>query len=300
MNTSAAAINRKIDAINRKANPAGRPAKDVSEMSAAAINREMESLSRKMSALNDEMIEVGRGHERPSDTEGKTDPLSVRFNAARSRWADLRYEVKRRAGPDVDRLPRGFGPMKNPAGRGKVSPAGIPIHRTKQRANFPFAVEVKNTENWNTAGNRSPLTLDEAEAQALALIKKYPRLPVRITIHEGGPMKNPTPKRAPRTVALLARKSNPAGGVLFAIKVNAGNDRSGDPRRGWVVEEIIDGADIRHIGFVDEEYGGARSLREAYGDLPTTGEFDISPKDYAHFKKMGPVWIETGRYLGRR
>lgn len=92
--------------------------------------------------------------------------------------------------------------------------------------------------------------------------------------------------------------ANPAAreNQLFAVKLNAGNDRNGNPRRGWVVCEILDAIDARAIGFVDEEYGGSSALSRAYGDMPSIGVFDVSPRDYAHMKKQGPVWINTGRY----
>ncbi len=90
-------------------------AKDPAIMSAAAINAEIESIDKKWSKIIDEMIEAGRGHEKHSETLTKSDPLSLKFLALSDRRGMLSYEVTRRAGPGMYRLPKGFGPMKNPA-----------------------------------------------------------------------------------------------------------------------------------------------------------------------------------------
>jgi len=102
---------------------------------------------------------------------------------------------------------------------------------------------------------------------------------------------NPARRAAP------TRKSNPVPlNQLFGVKLNAGNDRNGNPRRGWIVCEILDGVEARPVGFVDEGFDGASALARAYGDIPSVGVFDVSPKDYAHMKKQGPVWVRIGRH----
>ncbi len=89
--------------------------KSPSEMSAAAINKELDELQTKDSAVLDELIAAGRGHELASETMQKTDPLSLKLRKLRERHSALMFEVRRRAGPGMYRLPKGFGPMKNPA-----------------------------------------------------------------------------------------------------------------------------------------------------------------------------------------
>lgn len=73
--------------------------KNPEEMSATAINT----------------FAAGRGNERPSDYLKKDDPLAQRARTLYNRRLFLRMEVELRAGPGMKRLPRGFGPRKNPA-----------------------------------------------------------------------------------------------------------------------------------------------------------------------------------------
>lgn len=89
--------------------------KDPAEMAGAQINAEIERLVKADSELTHAFIEAGRGHERPSEYLLKDDELSRRARAIYDRRHQLRTEVHLRAGPNMDRLPRGFGPRKNPA-----------------------------------------------------------------------------------------------------------------------------------------------------------------------------------------
>lgn len=84
-------------------------------MGAAQINAEIERLVKADSELAHAFIAAGRGHERPSEYLLKDDPLSRRARAIYDRRHQLRVEVESRAGPGMTRLPRGFGPRKNPA-----------------------------------------------------------------------------------------------------------------------------------------------------------------------------------------
>jgi hypothetical protein len=84
-------------------------------MAGAAINAELERLVKADSDLAHAFIAAGRGHEKPSEYLLKDDPLSRRARAIYDRRHALRTEVEMRAGPGVSRLPRGFGPRKNPA-----------------------------------------------------------------------------------------------------------------------------------------------------------------------------------------
>ncbi len=207
--------------------------KHPNEMSAAAINRELDAIDKKQSVLLDEFIAAGRGNERPTDWQDKTDPLSMKEKALSERRADLMHEVRRRAGPGMYRLPKGFGPMKNPA-------------------------------------TRKPGTVAAINRQIDAINRRG---------------KNPA-----RTATLVARKpaakrsTNPP--PKFGVRVNAGNDRSGNPRRGWIVCELTP-EKINVLEFVDHGYTGARALRDRHGDIPTMGEFAISAAEYKDLKRSG-------------
>jgi hypothetical protein len=55
---------------------------------------------------------------------------------------------------------------------------------------------------------------------------------------------------------------------MLAIYIDAGNDKNGNPRRGW----LIAASDGVITGFVDEGYAGRGALREACGNIPSTDE----------------------------
>lgn len=103
-------------------------------MTAGQINRELDRLDELRSRLNDEMIDVGRGHERPSDYMRKQDPLSRKFQALFDRRTALGVEVHARYGPGApSRLPaRGFG-------RRVRNPTGGPEKRGMIRGTRPYA-----------------------------------------------------------------------------------------------------------------------------------------------------------------
>ena len=87
---------------------------NVSCMTAGKINKALDALDKVRGKLTDEFIATGRGHELPSETAKKTDPLALKANQLHdARWK-LRVEIERRYGPGApSRLPsRGFGPRK--------------------------------------------------------------------------------------------------------------------------------------------------------------------------------------------
>lgn len=90
--------------------------RDPATMTAGEINKELDKLSKIASAINDEFIAAGRGHERPSDWHNMTgDPLVDRWETNSSRMRALHIEIEQRYGPGApSRLPtgRGFGPRK--------------------------------------------------------------------------------------------------------------------------------------------------------------------------------------------
>jgi hypothetical protein len=79
---------------------------DLSMLTPSEINRRLDRLDKLSSKLTDEFIAAGRGHELPSETFKKTDPLAER---KRRVWADsdaLHREISRRYGPGApSRMP---------------------------------------------------------------------------------------------------------------------------------------------------------------------------------------------------
>lgn len=88
-------------------------AKDPATMTAGEINKELDKLSKVSSAINDEFLAAGRGHERPSETRYLEDPLSLRWRETSDRLQALHMEIESRYGPGApSRMPKGFKPRK--------------------------------------------------------------------------------------------------------------------------------------------------------------------------------------------
>lgn len=286
MNTTAAAINRKIDAINRKANPAARDAGVFTNLDAPKNAR-----TRYFRHASDEWaLSHGFPYRLISQHEGEGAPV---------KFGKTRAYVAIDEGPDgspvvetwrISGLQMWSGNpthKRNPAGRSPYV-----LHK-KPAKRFPrYTVEVLNGSQW--WGRESMNSLDQARAEVLFLAGGG--MEARVIDQKTGedvtnePRKNPTAKRAPRTVALLARKSNPAGdgGVSLAIGVNAGNDRNGNPRRGWIVLRVWNDkgrAGIARTGFVEEGLSGDTELRRLAGEIPTVDHFDISVSEYNRLRK---------------
>jgi hypothetical protein len=65
--------------------------------------------------------------------------------------------------------------------------------------------------------------------------------------------------------------------MALAIKIEAGNDRNGNPRRGWIIAD--DNGSF--INFINEGYSGAEALSAAgYANLPRTEAIDVLPATY--------------------
>jgi len=66
--------------------------------------------------------------------------------------------------------------------------------------------------------------------------------------------------------------------MSLAIYINAGHNRNGNPRRGWIIADD----DGSFIDFVDEGYQGTEALRQSgYGNVtPTTTSIDVTPSVY--------------------
>jgi hypothetical protein len=70
-----------------------------------------------------------------------------------------------------------------------------------------------------------------------------------------------------------------------AVKVNAGNDANGNPRRGWIILETRDGYPVVDR-FVDEGYLGARAVTAAGypRELADAPELEIAGREYRKLK----------------
>lgn len=65
---------------------------------------------------------------------------------------------------------------------------------------------------------------------------------------------------------------------MLAIKINAGNDRNGNPRRDWIIAD--DDGDL--INFVDEGYQGSTALKTSFYSnvTPTQEAIEVTPGTY--------------------
>jgi hypothetical protein len=74
---------------------------DLTKMSKSQINRKMDSIDEKIDAINEELINNGRGYEKMLETLEKTDPLSLKYRQLWEQRMELKNEVHRRYGPNV-------------------------------------------------------------------------------------------------------------------------------------------------------------------------------------------------------
>jgi hypothetical protein len=96
--------------------------KDPATMTAGEINKELDALRDRSSDLTDRFIAAGRGHELPTETHEKTDPLALERKQIGRRFDALRDEKERRYGPgSPSHLPSDFGPRKKHPPRPAVS-----------------------------------------------------------------------------------------------------------------------------------------------------------------------------------
>lgn len=83
---------------------------------------------------------------------------------------------------------------------------------------------------------------------------------------------------------------NPIAPARLAIGFNAGNDRNGNPRAGWLVCEIIRAgspdASVKILEWVDKGYRGNANLYKRFPDIPGIGEFSLSAADLKAYQKL--------------
>jgi hypothetical protein len=73
-----------------------REVKAARDLTGPQLRARGETLGRRGAEINAALIAAGRGHERPSDIRGKTDPLSVRFNEQVAAVCEVADEQRRR------------------------------------------------------------------------------------------------------------------------------------------------------------------------------------------------------------
>lgn len=130
----------------------------VGAMGGAEINKRLDALDRESSAITDEFIATGRGHDRPSERRHKTDPLSLRdAQNAHDRYV-LHAEIARRYGPGApSRLPtrvartiRTRNPSKRSASSRRRNPAPKPRTYASARADILRALRA---DGWDVREN---------------------------------------------------------------------------------------------------------------------------------------------------
>lgn len=71
-------------------------------------------------------------------------------------------------------------------------------------------------------------------------------------------------------------------GMSIAIKVNAGHDTNGNPRRGWMITSCQKG-DV--LDFIDEGYRGSSILRREHPRAVEGPELRVTPGEYQDLKR---------------
>lgn len=77
--------------------------------------------------------------------------------------------------------------------------------------------------------------------------------------------------------------------VQVATKISTTNDTNGNPRRLWIINEIVvDGIHAPHsnrVGIVEEGYRGNGALYEAFPNAITAEQINVSPSEYKQYIK---------------
>lgn len=82
---------------------------------------------------------------------------------------------------------------------------------------------------------------------------------------------------------------------VIAIKVNAGNDRNGNPRRGWLVYSTKGS----WFGFVDEGFEGRQALTSRFpAAVDVVPTLATTPKQYKDLLKQKEISGLSGAFAG--
>jgi hypothetical protein len=75
--------------------------------------------------------------------------------------------------------------------------------------------------------------------------------------------------------------------MLSAIKINAGNDANGNPRRGWVILNTAEGY-TACVDFCDEGYHGSAAVtdRGYPRSLAEAPEFNVPVSEYRQMLRL--------------
>lgn len=75
--------------------------------------------------------------------------------------------------------------------------------------------------------------------------------------------------------------------TLTAVKINAGNDRNGNPRRGWIILSTDDNGYPGIVDFCDEGYEGSAAVTgKGYSrKLADAPELAVTPGEYRDLMK---------------
>ena len=181
----------------RKPGQAGRPTAEAFEQSAMTAKRNPEKVMHQYTVFH-------RGTSNIAGTVRETSPKAAKEKIAnRLGIPTLAYLVARKTNPDKDKpnvyikrvsQATGAPPTKRLVKRrtkALFAPAGYfpnpyTMGKSKKKANFPYCVETKATENWNTKACFK--TLAPAKEYAVALSKQYPKLAIRVMQYAGGAM----------------------------------------------------------------------------------------------------------------
>lgn len=69
--------------------------------------------------------------------------------------------------------------------------------------------------------------------------------------------------------------------MYFAVKIEADNDRNGNPRRGWLVYDQTG----TYAAFVDEGYRGEQALRAEFSNVTVLTHVPTSASYYRTVKR---------------
>jgi len=84
--------------------------------------------------------------------------------------------------------------------------------------------------------------------------------------------------------------------MQMAVKVNAGHDTNGNPRRGWATINTRNG---NMIDFVDEGYRGNSALTKDCPQCVEGPEFAVTPGEYRQLKKFANDKYKASKKAGK-
>ena len=75
--------------------------------------------------------------------------------------------------------------------------------------------------------------------------------------------------------------------MLTATHCMAENDVNGNPRRLYIIQEVLEGQDYsRLVAVIDEDYNGPNAFRKQYPEAIRMLDITISAKEYKNLLKL--------------